>query len=86
MDGRCVNCKFWGKADEYETGHSQGLGRCEYMPMLWNATEWRENEEGRVFKDRYKDTLAFVQDGSDYSANLYTRPDFGCVAYLKTES
>jgi len=76
----CRTCKYWTKVEEWATGHHQGLGLCDNVPMLWNATIW--NKEGeRVLSDKYKDTKAFAQDGSDYTAYLLTAPDFGCVSH-----
>lgn len=39
----CKTCKHWQKRDEYETGHSQGLGKCAAALMLWDCTEWRDD-------------------------------------------
>lgn len=77
----CSTCKNWKPRDEYETGHSLGLGKCAAAAMFWDATEWDEEGNARQFKPAFKDTKAFVQDGSDYKADLLTRPDFGCVSY-----
>ena len=77
----CGTCKHWEVADKHETGHGLGLGRCNNIPMFWDATEWDEDGEGRKFLDQYKNTKAFAQDGSDYSAYLLTLPEFGCVSH-----
>ena len=82
MSGFCNTCANWGPCKQYETGHGLGLGRCNAAPMLWYATEWSSDEDGRQLKAEFSDVKHFVQDASDYSARLYTKPDFGCVSYL----
>ena len=77
----CETCKHWKQPEAWTTGYGLGLGRCQNIPMFWDATEWDEEGEGRKFLDQYKDTKAFAQDGSDYSAYLLTKPDFGCVSH-----
>jgi hypothetical protein len=77
----CETCKFWDRSsDDYRTHHRLGLGACTAVVMFWDSTEWDENGE-QVFSERAKDVMAFVQDGSDYKAYLYTRPQFGCVSH-----
>lgn len=78
---RCETCRHWKPSDEYETGHAQGLGRCAATPMFWDMTEWRDDADDRVFKAEAEPITAFVQDGSDYRATLYTRPTHGCVMH-----
>lgn len=76
----CETCKHWKTAEEHEPWQGFGLGRCQNVPMFWNATEW--DEDGvRTVRDQYKNIKAFTQDGSDYRAYLLTRPDFGCVSH-----
>ena len=77
----CKTCKHWQKRNEYETGHSQGFGKCAAALMLLDCTEWRDDVDERVFKKEYEGHKAFVQDGSDYRADLLTMPDFGCVLH-----
>jgi hypothetical protein len=43
--------------------------------MFWDSTDWDSAGDKRIFKD---DSLAFVQDGSDYHAELLTKADFYC--------
>lgn len=77
----CETCKHWEKPEEHSTEYSLGVGRCKNIPMFWNSTEWKDDGEGRRFLDEYKDTKAFAQDGSDYSAHVLTLPNFGCVSH-----
>jgi hypothetical protein len=46
--------------------------------MYWNATEWNKEGTARVTSEQYANTTAFVQDGSDYAAYLYTLPSHQC--------
>lgn len=77
----CKTCRHWQQCLQYETGHSQGLGRCSAALMLWDCTEWRDDADERVLMKEHENTKAFVQDGSDYRATLLTKPDFGCVLH-----
>lgn len=74
----CETCVHWDvwKSDR---AFKQGIGECRMVVMFWDASEWEPEE--RVISPEYKDQKAFVQDGSDYSASLYTRKDFGCVEH-----
>jgi hypothetical protein len=77
---RCSTCKHWKPSEQWETGHSLGLGRCEAVPMFWDVTEWDEDGDGRRFSAETSAT-AFAQDGSDYSARVYTKPEHGCTMH-----
>lgn len=77
----CATCKHWKPSGPYETGRSLGLGSCNAAPMLWESTEWRKDKDGRVFKPEAEGITAFVQDGSDYIATLYTRAGHGCTMH-----
>jgi len=61
------------------------LGQCTKVVMLWDATEWVENEEGwgsdRLVKEKYDTQMSFVQDASDYRAYLWTKPEFFCAHF-----
>ncbi|RGE37267.1 hypothetical protein DZC30_22795 [Comamonas testosteroni] len=78
----CADCVFWKLQEENSTGRSFGLGRCESAPMFWDATEWSDDGESRTLKEEFCNTKAFLQDGSDYKADLLTKPDFGCVSFI----
>ena len=78
---RCETCKYWNTADQYQSVRSLGLGECKAVVMLWDASEWAEDGESRQFIAEHADKKAFVQDGSDYTAALYTMPDFGCTQH-----
>jgi hypothetical protein len=79
----CAECKHWDRTPE-EFFDVPGLRSCHATPQLWDATEWDVDAE-RVVKTKYKDALAFVQDGSDYHATLYTMPTFFCAMFAAKE-
>ena len=76
----CETCKHWIEP-ESEYGEVPGVGKCTAVVMYWDAGEWNEAGDGRTLRKEYRDKLAFVQDGSDYSAELKTMPKFGCVQH-----
>ena len=76
----CGNCKYW-KKPENDYGEVPGTGRCMKVVQYWNAAQWSEDYENRVLRPEYEKELAFVQDGSDYCAELKTFANFGCVQY-----
>lgn len=80
----CGTCAHWVRRDQYEAGHSLGLGKCKAAIHLYEATDWLElpgNDYVNAIRPEYADTLAFTQDASDYRADLLTKPEFGCVMY-----
>ncbi len=80
---RCKTCKHWNTGEKYGTGASFGLGRCEAAPMFWESTEWKDDGDGRAWTAEAENKTAFVQDGSDYSASLYTKAEHGCTMHEK---
>ena len=80
MIGKCKDCKFWEKPDDEYRGDVPGVGICDAVVEYWDAGEW--NSDGyRQLKSKHAGKLAFVQDGSDYMAQLKTMPEFGCVQF-----
>lgn len=84
----CGNCKHWEKRAQYEAGHNLGLGKCRAALQLFDATEWSEDEAddadyfvGRVIKPEFRGRRFFVQDASDYRADLLTLPTFSCIEH-----
>ena len=80
---RCKTCKHWEKP-ESDYGEVPGTGKCKAVVQFWNATKWNDDYDKRSLKPEYAGRLAFVQDGSDYYAELKTLPDFGCVQHEGT--
>lgn len=80
----CSTCKHWYRS-KCGTGYTLGLGRCNKAVMFWDATQWAEDGNERELNEANKGTLAFVQDASDFSADLLTKPEFGCVSHEPKE-
>lgn len=78
---RCKTCKFWDPPISDNYGEVPGVGRCSKVVQFWDATEWDDEGYGRRLKPEFSDALAFVQDGSDFRADLYTHPAFGCIQH-----
>lgn len=82
MTNRCNTCKHWVyPLPTHSFAKRQGLGECVAVMMLWDATRWVDDGESREFAPEHAGKKAFVQDGSDYTAFLYTVADFGCVQH-----
>ncbi len=78
MTTNCLTCLNWDS--EYT---KLGLGECKAVLQLWDSTEWDDDGFSIVLTESAKDAMAFVQDGSDYRANLYTKPDFYCAQFIE---
>jgi len=83
----CLNCKFWEVTDSRPIKNMK-TGLCTRVKMFWESTEWTDEEVEdswdcfRVLREENKKDRAFVQDGSDYKAELITLKDFGCNQFL----
>lgn len=92
---RCDECKHWKfVANDWEAA-AIGFGQCSGVRERWRITDeasdgikWGDGESEYVKrrKDALKAAKAYVQDGSEYMANLLTAPDFFCALHTtKTE-
>lgn len=81
---QCGTCKHWRPP---ETPHDEvpGVGVCGAVVQFWDATEWDDETFDRRLRSEFASKLAFVQDGSDYRAELKTFPAFGCVQHEPKE-
>lgn len=80
---RCDKCKYWdSKTTKWAIGDIK-LGECLRAKPFWDRTEYKEigNEWGRVLLPNAADDLMFVQDMSDCSAHLITKPEFYCANF-----
>ena len=77
---RCETCKHWDRPKS-DYGEVPGTGKCKAVVQFWKATEWNEDYDRRTLKPEFSNRLAFVQDGSDYYAELKTLPGFGCAQH-----
>lgn len=88
----CKSCCFWildGKEDDRGIKYV-GVGKCLRVKKLWQSTEFSHREKGcdyYVAKVSQKNNgdLAFVQDGEEYIADLYTKADFGCIQHKEKD-
>lgn len=76
MSNRCDRCRHWDAGSYEKNGIA---GRCGRPSMFWDATFWSDGK--RVLSPEHANDLMFVQDASDYRAELWTRPAFFCAAY-----
>ena len=85
---RCDQCKYW-QTDNQKRAGKLVVSRCAKALMWWDTTEWTvEDDTTDVDWDNQRRLLPesegnkmFVQDGSDYSASLFTAPDFHCAHF-----
>ena len=80
----CKDCKFWRDRPNQFQDDTAGVKKCERVRMLYDSTEWDE-DCNRVLTGVAKNDKAFVQDGSDYKAELLTLGDFGCIQFQVKE-
>jgi len=87
---RCATCKHWLPPTENDYGlehraNKMGVRRCGAAPMFEDSYELvpDESEEGGVWviPAKLQATTAFVQDGSSYQADLFTRAEHGCTMH-----
>lgn len=72
MNDRCKTCKWWTLHDE--SWRNSGL------VVFKAACEVRECTSPKLhFYEPPAADEASVTDGSEYTGNLWTGPDFGCV-------
>lgn len=83
---KCSECRFWGDGEDGEDGDRiYGTRRCTKAIMLWDAGTWslageREDRE-YILKPEHESQMMFTQDGSDYRADLFTKPEFFCAHF-----
>lgn len=83
---RCKTCKHWEAYKDDEEYALRGAGICHAAKKLWNLSESEQDINNdwlyyRKLKPEAAGVLSFVQDGSNYMAELVTMPDFGCVQH-----
>ena len=70
----CRNCRYWNTEEDYnyKVPKTNKAGICTRVRLLWDCTEWDHDGCSSKFTEEAEGELAFVQDGSDYSADLIT--------------
>ncbi len=88
METKCENCKHWGADGEIGWEAAQvGFNRCCGVRERWiiqdeasprrNDKQWIEAR-----KEALRAARAYVQDGSEYTAELVTSADFSCALFI----
>lgn len=89
-DRTCSTCRFWSENEHDWTANSVGFRTCKAVRERWDiqdeasrGLEW--DGEGSAYEKARADALraarAYVQDGSEYRADLVTGPDFFCALH-----
>lgn len=90
---RCDGCKHWKQQSDNEDweAHGVGFGECLAVRERWRITDdavkdmQYEYDEASQFQTKRREALrtarAYVQDGSEYRAELFTGPDFFCALF-----
>jgi len=84
MDGRCGGCKHWLNPWGNEPYTNYG----EHVPTPEDRPRWGTCQQVTMATDSTElgDLPAFVIDGSQYSADLHVRDDFGCTLFEPKET
>lgn len=88
---RCDGCRHWTEEPEEWEAKAVGFRECRAVRERWriqddasSGIEWAGEEDGAYMqarRDALKAARAYVQDGSEYMAQLYTAPDFFCALW-----
>lgn len=79
MTGHCKTCRWW-LPPEYENEIVRPLDADnDYEPMVMPFEVRQCKSPKLLFYERPPLDGATVMDGSQYKAELYTGPEFGCV-------
>ena len=90
----CKDCAKWKSEPGDSYPKKIKIGKCNNAPMFWGSTEWTQcNCNGgigcscdiQMVVRPEIESLAFVQDGSDYYAELLTLENFGCIQWKAKE-
>jgi hypothetical protein len=83
---RCASCKSWEPVGQDTYGRLEGSGVCHAARPIWDVCgDPSDADDSRRLLPEHSGLLCVVQDGSQYSAQLITMPDFGCVMYKQKE-
>jgi hypothetical protein len=96
MVSQCAECKHWDKDSENQEWEARksGFGKCNAIRTRWDIMDdasggrrWAEGDEAKKALieariDALRAARAYVQDGSEYRAELFTGPDFFCALFF----
>jgi hypothetical protein len=84
-EARCDKCKHWASQDGFDwEAHAVGFGWCKAVRERWVIADeaTAERIDGKAARqEALKASRAYVQDGSEYRAELITGPDFFCALF-----
>lgn len=92
---RCDKCKYWAKSDGHDwQAKGSGMNWCKAVRERWIIEDDASRDMKLASADRYseytkarhaalREARAYVQDGSEYRAELVTAPDFFCALFQK---
>ena len=97
---RCDLCRHWNKDSENQEWEAEraGFGECLAVRERWRIMDesgprdWKAKDEAgaEAYIQRriegLKAARAYVQDASEYHAELFTAPDFFCALYAPNET
>lgn len=78
---RCKTCSHWQPVGPDEYGVIVGTGICAKVLQIWDVVDDDDDSDQRRLKPEHAGLLAMVADGSQYTAELITMPDFGCAMH-----
>ena len=91
---RCDSCKHWHTKEVQPEWDAEAIGfhKCKAVRERWDiqdkaseGLDWDASQEdgkwSKVRNDALKASRAYVQDGSQYIADLVTGPDFFCALH-----
>lgn len=83
----CIDCKYWHKADkDCNDGITNPVDPDTYEPMEMPFQVLPCNHPNITLFERNPDPRGVsLVDGSDYYAQMYTGPMFGCVNFVPHE-
>ena len=80
----CKNCKYWNTHPWNDMYQPKGSHKCEYPKPIWNIPNWIETNV-RTLNEVDQDALAFSEGCYKAESALYTRAEFGCVAFVEKQ-
>lgn len=93
---RCATCKHWSADDETVgwEGSSIGMRQCTAAKTRWDLMDGANGGDRHIPDDEGAEVIwirnrvealrkarVYVQDGSEYRAEMITGSDFGCVLH-----
>lgn len=91
---RCDQCRHWKRAEESNEeweAMGAGLRECAAVRERWRIVEDAvsgldmdvvgDDQYMTIKKEALRTAKAYVQDGSQYRAELFTGPDFFCALF-----